>query len=195
MDSNVLITDETGTGKELIARAIHENSPRGAHNFVIVDCAALKSTLSDLYFRVCGHQIYLPRLRERETDIRDLVFYYAGCICQRMQIPPKKVYPEFLDAFVESMHRMNTAINEIKESSNETSKIIKTIDGIAFQTNLLPLNAAVEAACAGETGKGFAVVAEEVRNLVQRIGVVGRHFFPACSLQDSVPAALYLALK
>ncbi len=47
VDSNICITGETGTGKELIARAIHENSPRAAHNFVIVDCAALKSTLME----------------------------------------------------------------------------------------------------------------------------------------------------
>jgi methyl-accepting chemotaxis protein len=66
------------------------------------------------------------------------------------------------------MGRVMTSMGELKSSSNEIAKIIKVIDEIAFQTNILSLNAAVEAARAGDAGKGFAVVAEEVRNLAQR---------------------------
>jgi len=68
----------------------------------------------------------------------------------------------------QEMENMISAMNGISESSRSVAKIIKVIDEIAFQTNLLSLNAAVEAARAGRYGKGFAVVAGEVRNLAGR---------------------------
>ena len=68
----------------------------------------------------------------------------------------------------EAMKQMLTAMSQIKESSGDIFKIIQVIQDIAFQTNLLSLNAAVEAARAGDHGKGFGVVAEEVRNLAGR---------------------------
>ncbi|MGN0696311.1 MAG: methyl-accepting chemotaxis protein [Oscillospiraceae bacterium] len=94
----------------------------------------------------------MDKVRE-SSDIADNARVMAGNAKERIEDSNRE------------MDKLLSAMADISAMSAETAKIVKTIDDIAFQTNILALNASVEAARAGAAGKGFTVVADEVRNL------------------------------